>query len=492
MKKFIPYIIVFGLVGLVALLIAFAATNHVSIETENASLTRATTRSDSNASDGSYVEFAELVSGGPAIYVSTSGSDGNSGTSESSPFRTINKATSQASAGETIYVKAGNYGSENVSFVSSGTSSNPITLEGYTNTPGDRPSIPSFGDGSDMQPGLMPVLDGGSRSGTGISLSSRSNIVVRNFMITNFASGVNANGGDSLTYDTIYTKNLGSQSGYGGKGLRFGPGTNNSTIRNSVVVNAGGEQITIYGDNNRVENSKVYGSNNDGNQNDPDYYIHIQNGSNNTITGNYIERIGDLVHPGHGYTVKASGTGNLFENNVAEGMSGNAYEVRWRAVQNNTFRGNIAQDTKAPFYEGHGIGIREGASNNLFEDHTTRGMLAAVAWFDTNEDEKRQQWLGSNNTIRNSRFEDSGEAVFWLSRYGNITSEAYDNVFDNITIDGAPNLFWVESIGRNNTLSNSTIKNVSSYARYGSGRNSSHIGFSFENVTTLNSGFSLP
>src|ERR1051325_7473065 len=42
-------------------------------------------------------------------YVSTSGSDGNNGTSLSTPWRTINKAAQTMVAGDTVYIRGGTY-----------------------------------------------------------------------------------------------------------------------------------------------------------------------------------------------------------------------------------------------------------------------------------------------------------------------------------------------------------------------------------------------
>src|SRR5271170_5162259 len=58
-------------------------------------------------------------------YVATNGSDSNPG-SQVSPWLTINHASSMVSAGDTVYVLAGNY-LEVVNVTTTGTSGNPIT-----------------------------------------------------------------------------------------------------------------------------------------------------------------------------------------------------------------------------------------------------------------------------------------------------------------------------------------------------------------------------
>ena len=73
-------------------------------------------------------------------YVDTAnGSDSNAGTSEGSgnAWKTIQKAMNTLAAGDQVYVKAtGNY-NEQVDTVTTGSSSNPVRIEGYTTTVGD-------------------------------------------------------------------------------------------------------------------------------------------------------------------------------------------------------------------------------------------------------------------------------------------------------------------------------------------------------------------
>lgn len=103
---------------------------------------------------------------GAEYYVSPSGSDSASGTI-SSPFRTIGKAVSVSSAGDTIYLRGGQHSySSKISISKSGTEGAPITLRSY--------------------PGEAVILDfAGTSSGTrGIELSG-SQWVFYEFVIQN-------------------------------------------------------------------------------------------------------------------------------------------------------------------------------------------------------------------------------------------------------------------------------------------------------------------
>src|SRR3989304_7823076 len=63
---------------------------------------------------------------GVTYYVSTTGNDTNNGTSEGTPFRTIQKGANVAQAGDTVLVKAGTY-NEQVTPANSGTAGSLLT-----------------------------------------------------------------------------------------------------------------------------------------------------------------------------------------------------------------------------------------------------------------------------------------------------------------------------------------------------------------------------
>ena len=65
-------------------------------------------------------------------YVSTTGSNSNSGTSLASPFLTIQQAANVAQPGDNVYVRGGTY-RETVTMARSGTASAPITFQPYQN-----------------------------------------------------------------------------------------------------------------------------------------------------------------------------------------------------------------------------------------------------------------------------------------------------------------------------------------------------------------------
>jgi hypothetical protein len=71
-------------------------------------------------------------------YVATTGNDNNNGTSEGTAWATVAKAANTMVAGDTTYVRGGQYNSNGIRFGVSGTQANPIRLLNY---PGERPHI---------------------------------------------------------------------------------------------------------------------------------------------------------------------------------------------------------------------------------------------------------------------------------------------------------------------------------------------------------------
>ena len=78
-----------------------------------------------------------LISSSSTFFVSTSGSDNNPGTKEQ-PFKTLNKAWSVISSGDTIFLRAGRYSNSIMPATTyfrnkNGTSSDPIVISNYQN-----------------------------------------------------------------------------------------------------------------------------------------------------------------------------------------------------------------------------------------------------------------------------------------------------------------------------------------------------------------------
>ncbi len=415
-----------------------------------------------SAQDADPIFASDFEIQSPAFYVSVrTGSDSNAGT-QAKPWKTINRAVNAsngAPAGATVYVEAGNYGSENVVFKRDG-----IRLIGYKQSPGDQPPIlanasinpgngtPSF---PSFNPADMPLLDGSSRAvGTAMDLKGRKNITIRNFNIRKFDIGIEAGKyGDqefleAHVLNNVNVSTIGDTSqGYAGYAMKFGgistEFSNGNVVRNALIINAAAEGLKFNGNDNLADNVRVYGTEANGAAS-TDYYITVI-GSYNEIRNSYIWRKPGSDHSGHGYTIKDNrdqqGGGpaiesshNLFENNVSVYM-GEGYTVRHRGVKDNIFRNNIAYgpfDGQAESCSGgNGITIRDGANNNQFIDMQMINTCDAIAFSDSDEDEgaPKPPTMGSNNRIIGATINQSYWGIVF-QRGGDI-----DDVGDNTIED---------------------------------------------------------
>ena len=108
------------------------------------------------------------------FFVSPAGNDSNAGTL-AEPWKTVGKGTATASAGDTVYVRAGVY-PERITLSRSGMASSRITLRNY--------------------PGEVPILDGTGLSVGGqtamIDVASRDFVTIAGFEIRNLTTSVNS------------------------------------------------------------------------------------------------------------------------------------------------------------------------------------------------------------------------------------------------------------------------------------------------------------
>jgi len=345
-----------------------------------------------------------------AFYVSLSGSNGNPGT-QARPWRTIAYAASSASAapvGATIYVQAGNYGNENVTVQKDG-----ISLIGYRTAPGDQPAVLANTQTpfAPFDPAEQPLLDGGDRAtGIAINLRGRKNVTLKNISITRYKYGV-LSGNSSQAFvenHLLFNVNLSTLGGvddsYSGLGMSLGMMgswyANGVTVRNSLIVNAAAEGLTVNGNNNVVDNVKVYCNDTSTSAAATDYYIMVT-GNDNIVENSLVSRKPGLAHNGHGFSVKSNAEmvvdqggnypvvnpeRNLFRNNVAYNL-GESFVVRHRGARFNVFRDNKAYGPSGDRdCEGNAIVIRDGASDNEFYNTTVENACSAVRFNDTVED----------------------------------------------------------------------------------------------------------
>lgn len=404
-------------------------------------------------------------------YVSTAGRDSNNGLSLNRPFKTLNRALKKAKAGDVIWVKAGNYGREYVSFPKNGIKSKPITVIGYRYKPGDiKSSYYKYSKGKALDVRQMPTFDGRSRntSKIGFVFYKTNNIVVKNIQIQNYGIAVSGIQSKNITFENLVIKNAGG-SKYNGVGFRFSDVRNsNNVFKNSTVVNCSMTAYMVYGSNNLIYNCKSYTDEDDGKGRiTMNYHVSIT-GSNNKVVKHHAEHVGNLSHTGHGIVLKS---GNYrTENNKIEDCDivniNGSIEFRHRKVKNNLAK-NIRIKGKNSRYSG-GIHFRDGASNNIVEGALIDGLKGkngAISFYDTTED-GGTKLAAENNIVRNTIITNSTLGI----RFGTISKSVRahtikNNKILNCVFYNVSSLIrnYPKAINTNNKIQNTIISGSKKY-----------------------------
>jgi len=393
-------------------------------------------------------------------YISLEGNDSNNGTSESSAWRTIGKAAKEAKAGSTVWIKAGNYGNEQVLLENSGTVTNPIKFIGYKNSPGDIDDLYySYGDGS-LDASEMPMLRGTSNSGNAFAFSRKSFIIVKNIQLTKFYRGFYTNHSSNVHAENILTLNFDRGIVIDGGSLT----SFNSRLRNCLAINSGRQNFNLNANNTLIENCKSYA---DLTKGDPcDYYFAVK-GENNIIKNNYAKRVGDLGHFGHAMSVAGDSYGiqfaryNLIENFTSVNIV-KAAEARHYTATHNVFRGIKSYAEGPGSSRTGGIMIRDDASYNVFEnlDINTDFNGSGITFFESTE---AGDGLGHYNIIRNSIFRNNKHAIVATSTNGD--TRGYNNEVINCTFNNIENLFRLSNSGLTYEDNSFLNNNVTGFTR---------------------------
>ena len=398
-------------------------------------------------------------------FVSVSGDDKNNGLTEKTAWRTITYAATKAVAGDTVWIKAGDYGTEYVVVRNSGTQGKPILFIGYKNSTGDITSLYfTYSPGKSLNSVEMPLLDGKNRGqGTGFNMKGKSYIHIKNLQITNYKELLGATGSNNSLIERLIAANAGVSDA---TAVNFdGSGNHHNVLRNCIVMNATDRAIAMGGNNNLVENCKTYADQDDigSDGRSMDYHVFLT-GSNNIIRGHYAEHVGNLKHTGHGLVLKGNGIpteNNLIEDCDVVNING-SIEFRHRSVKNNTAR-NIrirGINSSAP----GGFHFRDGAGFNIVENCTVKnikGSNGTISFYDSVED-GGTQWAGNDNIIRNCIFENSDLGIKIGSSSTQTYSTIYNNKILNCTFINIKDLcrIYTTSTNKNNVIENSIISNV--------------------------------
>jgi hypothetical protein len=382
--------------------------------------------------------FTAVSAGATNYYVSLSGDNSYTGLSAEQAWRTITFSATKAKAGDTVYIKGGNYGHEHVVVSNSGTSGSQIVFEGYEGT---------------------PVLDAGDYDGRAIYIYGKSYITLRNIRVAKYRYGIWIDGSsnhailDGCVADSCCNTNYTSY-GYDGYGLLV-QSSNYCELRNCSTTDNGGDNIFLSKANFcTLYNCKVYSKQTVSNQFITDYYVVLAWSSNNTIRNCYAEDINGSYKGNHGFIIKDGGTGtqhstgNLFVNCTA-----NKFEecfVCAHEAYENKFDSCHADNTGKHSTFNFCFQNRDGAYSNTFSNCTAVGLIGIASIYSGTE-------TSCTDNQKNTLFENCIFKGVYSTTIGAFLRNATNTTFKNCTYVDIPRLFRFSKSGSGSDSNSGTI-----------------------------------
>tara|TARA_R110001606_G_scaffold121576_1_gene253850 strand:- start:21007 stop:22902 length:1896 start_codon:yes stop_codon:yes gene_type:complete len=449
------------------------------------------------------------TTGENVYYITAAGKSSNNGKSEQSAWD-IEHGFETAKAGDIIYIKAGNYGNKNLVVKNSGTSDNPISFIGYTNSPGDLVSNEgsTFTYGDELDSSKMPLIQGirtnNEGIGTGITIE-KPYIHISNFQIKFYEEGLRSTENNNIIDNIIVsdvgdfnpnhsTENASSAfDNYNGKGITLKG--NYVILRNSVVINAGAEGIHVKNGSNQVHSYNSIYSDNSTNPCDY-YYLFTSSSNNNTVDNAYIYREKGLSHKGHGLVCKGEASDNKFTsfeiiNTVLE-LS--FEEVHDNLFENGVIKGSYDKNIRYRNTEG-GILLANGAHHNILKDIEISEVEAIISFNDWNDGTNSVLDIndaGNNNTLTNIQGENA-EIAINFDEFAKLEGSAHNNIIEKSSFKDINRLFQVNRPNSNNKFVECTFENIDKFQQTSDGYDYFlNSNTSFSNITKINLGFSIP
>lgn len=318
---------------------------------------------------------------------STTGSDANLGKTKEKAWKTIAFAATKAMPGDTIFIEGGDYGNENVVVANAGSINSPIVFIGYNG---------------------IPVLDGKDWTSTGIKISKKDYIILKNIKVKNYRTGILVEDNKSVTLDGIMADSCCNtdyvSKGYDGYGIQL-KYTNNTILRNCTTTDNGGNNIHLFKSNNcTVYNCKSYSKQSQNNQFATDYYLVLEWSSNNTIRNCHTENTTGWGKGDHGIIIKdnPSTSGTHSTNNRIVSCTSKKFEECFSAshgAYNNVFDSCYADNTGKSGGFNTCLMFRDGASGNTYTNCTAIGVTQIVTVYDGSVEGGANQTQNGNKFI---------------------------------------------------------------------------------------------
>jgi len=402
-----------------------------------------------NEPTASNLKYVEVIGGGD-------GSIGN-------PW-SISQAGS-AVAGETVWIKTGDYGTQKLVVSNDGAIDNPIKFIGYKDVAEEgNASLLTRSIGMTFLSSDMPLFEG-----TGSLLkSTKDYIIIKNIQAKNTSTLGECFSLDRSTSNVLY--NCYSEGGKYGMWQYSGERTGEDLEGNTQLIrcyaaNASNSNIRIRNYQNLVYDTWSVSSYTNSNT---DYYINIYGGNighSNAIIGCYVDRIAGNTHTGHGLSLKSgidsSGdqlpTGtlhySLMENNIIYRCRG-SIEYRHSETRYCVGRGNTIIGTD-DINNTKGLKFQNGTRDNIEENSSIIDSDSGIFFKYAYDEDISAPVTGDNNIVRNCIFDNCNE-IIGITDEKAINNKFYNNTFNNgnnfSTSDG--NTIDLSNIGINNIVSN--------------------------------------
>lgn len=410
----------------------------------------------------------------PDKYVTTTGGTGAGTIGDPWSFE---YAGQNAVAGTTVWVKAGNYGADNIVIANNGTADNPIRFIGYDNTIGDAISLnrENLRTGVDnFDSSVMPMLTGGS--GQAIFTNNKNFIVFKNIQVDGnnygYERAIYLNNSNHIIVDNCYFKSTSNYMIYPGDG-----DSGYSKVINSYFQDSRSGGMKLQNQHNLIENTWAVSTFSTSSM---DYYLLIYGGNvgkSNVVRGCYVNRNVNDNHSGHGISFKADQHLNgwyieesLMENNE---IIGSRIEIRHFPVKNNVIRNTTVTN-------GNGITIRDGASDNIFENIYIKDCSYFVR-FNESVEHLAPDLAPNNNKFYNCII-DNVDLIFETGEYlQSNPNDIFGTEVINCTFNDVDALYTADSnfnatMGSSNIMTNNIFNDVRA-----SGSGNESITFTYNN-----------
>ncbi len=451
----------------------------------------------------SFLAFCMVVTMAAQLrYVNSGAVGGGDGLSDATAW-TAQESFTNAVPGQTIYFKAGNYGSPiNLVFTTDGTVNNRIVFEGYKSVIGD---IVATNGNTLYTGGAVDVAEAPSFVGTittnrpdqdtGIRFEG-DYVTIKNFAFQYYNRPFESSGNNNII-DNIYSYSAGNHNpaDLGGFSTSFPTGAylgwgvllrgNDIEFKNLYVLDAGAEGIKLSNSANPIGRNNTVrcirgvgpvGSPTAADGNETDYHFLIgSNTSNGRFYNTEVFNNVGMVSPGHGIVSKSVDnepiTGHIFDGFY---VLNSKIETQFPNVTNITFKnGQVESSDNDSRRDAHDANIANGSSGIVIENVKFINTAArSRGWDDTYVEVYNE--AAQNLLIKNCLFTNDGLYISALAVSFGFPQYLYttDNwTLDHCTFYNYPRLWEVDKPNTNIQIINSIIVDnpIHSTTRYNDG-----------------------